>query len=252
MKKDFKKLGDELILNGKLSSSELKKTIYDLFKKNWVVSKEDFSEVRFINYSNLRYCPKCSNIDIDLEKLQHYIIYVNYLNIFSTDSDENDENLFLPREYIEYDKKGGACIYSSVLLYCMLYFNKVCSKEDMAYIQGYYKYNMNQGIFSLISNEIDKIGLHSFMRIGTAIIDTSIVVQNIDTFDFEGKFLIFGDVPKGITLVGYEETFETVMKYANIFKDLNGFKSIEEWVEAHTKNSIDLSFNLKEIIENED
>ena len=137
-------------------------------------------------------------------------------------------------EALKWDDEEMLCVYTSVLLWCLLYENGVFSANEMKLAQGYFTH-INQGILETLGVFGDvpsyKLGLHAWVEVSGSVIDLSIV-QEQSTFRFHGIPSIIEEIPAGMELTGWEEGKETVKRYARqIAKEQN--MKYYDWINYH-------------------
>jgi hypothetical protein len=147
-----------------------------------------------------------------------------------------DENL--PHDEVnKWDRKGGLCIYLSVLLYWLLRENGIPEK-DVKLCQGFYKHNLRKDFPEmLIGGPFGRIqtGIHSWITYQGNIIDVTIGQQE-SVFDFEGSPYVMGEIPEGLHYYGWEEPEQIAKDYARMIARENG-QNFFKWIEEHNMKS---------------
>jgi len=137
------------------------------------------------------------------------------------------------KELYTWDNKGGFCIYSSILSFCLLYEDGIFNNDDLKLVQGFYKHP-TQGILQLLNCTGQQVGIHAFITADGAVIDFGICQEKC-VFDFDGYIL--GDIPEGMELYGWEEDFQIVKAYAREIARESGM-TYRNWIERHKYDSL--------------
>lgn len=155
------------------------------------------------------------------------------------------------KELNHWDDKGGYCIYISILHYCLIRELVPIDADRVKFIQGYYKHPV-QGLFKrFIPESMNQAGLHAYLTIDNAVVDFSIIQEAV-CFDFPDGAYILGKVPELMELYGWEESHETVLKYAREIGMGSGM-TYKEWITFHKIKAIDFAkFELQNYIKNYD
>lgn len=173
-------------------------------------------------------------------------IYISFLTDKMLEFDFTAIEQFTGTEILEWDKKGGLCIYLSVLHYCLLLETRIVKEEDLKFIQGFYSHP-SHGIMSIFANCITQSGLHAFITVENAIVDFSIK-QEACVFNFEdGNEFIMGRIPYEMMLGGWIEGKQIAKKYAREIAKVSGINYFE-WIDKHMIYAYEIG--LKELREN--
>ncbi|WBL16859.1 hypothetical protein [Sutcliffiella sp. NC1] len=94
--------------------------------------------------------------------------YVNKLSFTAMYGDSDLQDKFDLTEINEWNDNGGLCIYTSVLLYCLLSITD--SRGKVEYVQGFFHFD---GIYNMMFSE-GTMGLHAFLVMDKYVIDVFI------------------------------------------------------------------------------
>jgi hypothetical protein len=136
-------------------------------------------------------------------------------------------------ELLRWDGKGGFCIYSAVLSYCLLYENGAFNKDELKLVQGFYKHP-TEGILQLFNFNNQQVGLHAFITADGSVVDFAICQERC-VFNFDGSIL--GELPDGMELYGWEEDFSIVKEYAREIARESGL-TYRQWINGHSWDSL--------------
>jgi len=75
---------------------------------------------------------------------------------------------------------------------------------------------------------------HTWVTLNDAIIDVSIK-QQYPFFDFKGKPFVFGEIPKGLIYMGWEESTETINRYTSEITEFSKM-TLTDWLKHHLCN----------------
>lgn len=142
----------------------------------------------------------------------------------------------IKEELSHWDDEGGLCIYMSVLLYGLIEQDDVLDVDDLMLVQGYNAYQSNNPFVQAIFNNPEFINFHVWLSYKGSVIDIS-VAQERESYQFEGKEYILGEIPEGFKMVGFIETKETVHKYMENFSSRIGM-SVNEWLLFHKTHGL--------------
>jgi hypothetical protein len=153
------------------------------------------------------------------------------------------------KEIREWDKRGGLCLYVSVVQWCLLYESTIIPEEKLKYIQGFYSHP-SHGVLSIFENTATQSGLHAFLTIDDAVVDFSIKQEEC-CFNFEEGAFILGKIPKNMNLSGWPEGKNVVKQYAREMAKFSGL-TYYEWIEKHRSYAFkiameELNEGLKEL-----
>lgn len=213
---------------------EVKDVTIKFISENWIIGI-DKEKIHWLDFNS-----KINSIK--LMEMMNETLYQNYRYVTMLyDGIENastsDEDLkLLGNEICYIEEEGIACIYTSVLLYMLIRKSDKRLVKDINFIQGFFHHLLRDDFYSFIPMSKHQQGVHSFLSYkNSLVIDCSAVKQNQAFFEFDIP-VIFGNKPIEFELYGYEESKETIFKYASKFSKIN-FNSIDEWVEYHMKLS---------------
>ncbi|WP_188208295.1 hypothetical protein [Alkalibacillus aidingensis] len=169
--------------------------------------------------------------DIDI---QRNIVYVSRLTHcaliedFSFFDGISKKENFALKEVKQWNVDGGLCIYSSVLLFGLLSYNRVSDYSFMKYHQGFYDYTFPDG--SLPKMLFPKtIGLHAWISINGSAVDPSIM-QLREHFGTDEEFYITGKLIDGLEYHGYQEKDLTPFSYIEAIAEKSGYISISGYI----------------------
>jgi len=197
------------------------------------------------DYSNIE--PKefkSMNIDSRFSKEIYAPVFISYIyKLFRYLSTGNSDGIdeWAIKEFEEWEIKGGNCIYLSVLLYSLLRHGcKICP-DCIKYVQGFYRHEIRSDYPSFLPWNGQHNGLHAWITVNGAIIDISIMQQEL-FFDFKHNLMVFGEIPEGLIYMGFEETDDTVKSY---LKDILEFSKMpyELWIRKHQLNALHVGLN---------
>lgn len=216
------------VLSENPTSEEISEHTAGFFELDWKISKkyifDDLQtyQSKSLNYK-LRRNPQFATICLYMAFITNQ--YGNYK------FDEIPKLAF--NELSAWDGKGGFCIYSSVLSFCLLYENGIFNVDELRLVQGYYKHP-TQGLLSVLTESKWQVGLHSFITAQGSVIDFGIC-QEMCVFDFDGYIL--GDIPDGMEMYGWEEDITIVKAYAREIARESGM-TYREWINRHNMDSL--------------
>lgn len=220
-------LGKHKVLSGNPTIEEIAGHTADFFMSDWKTS---------YNYNQLKpIISKSKEIDQEWLKKSAFLKSTLYVQSLAAANetwrlDEIDETT--RKELKTWDGRGGFCIYTSVLLWCLLYESGLFEDDQLKLVQGFYKHPTQGFLTQLIAKPPPlQIGLHSWVHADGRVLDFSII-QERSCFDFNGEAYIMGNIPKGMELVGWEEGKVTVKKYAREIAKESGF-NYYDWVMYH-------------------
>ncbi|WP_418791527.1 hypothetical protein [Phosphitispora sp. TUW77] len=160
--------------------------------------------------------------------------YFNYCYLFSRNFKEKDEAA-------RYSKNNGTSIYFSVVLYWLLVYFGVLDESRLKLCQGYFSYRVRE---DKVPQTRYRAGLHAWLSYNCSVIDTTIWQQE-ELFDFQNYDskhpVITGNIPRGMTLIGFEENKSLAKEYARNFAR-DSKLTFCEWVIYH-KQQADLLYN---------
>lgn len=224
---------EELIMKEKEDNVEEK--VLTFFEEKWKTTFRDnhktLKKFKGSKYdsSYLLKQPLVYHFTMYIRDIYYYITHVNTIGEIPK---------HVKNEIAEYERKGGQCIYLSVLLYNMLH-RKGIGNGSLKYCQGYYSHRCRE------DNPLGRLlgeyhmGLHAWVELNHSVIDISIK-QEDTFFDFKDEEFIFGEVPEGLRFIGYEETHIVAKEYARDiakFSEMNYF----EWIDSHIQAAINNS-----------
>jgi hypothetical protein len=225
----FKDNGDEY---------QMSKLTYEMIKKNWITSY-DYREVCPIVFVSREIPKEFINSTMVSKNISY--VFALFESIMQKNTLSSDE--FLQKEINTWDSKGGLCVYLSVLLYCLLIDDKVCTKEKLKLTQGYYRHTVEENTFqSLIYGKFTQ-GFHVWLNYDGFVIDSSIGQEVENGFNFKGFPYIIGKIPEGLELVGHNENWNTVKTYLHRISKESNMKP-REWIVNHQIKALEYSINL--------
>ena len=222
-----------LTLGNDISEEELSVFVSKIYMDKWKTS-HDYQTNKPVNFKSKEIDPKilCN------PQFIAFSFYVNHLIEKAIAYRFNELGEMVGKEFKEWDSRGGLCIYTSILHYCLLLESKVIPEKDIQLIQGFYSHPTH-GILSLISNLQNQAGLHAFITVGGSVVDFSIN-QESNTFDFPDGPFIIGDIPDEMNLGGWIEGKDVAKKYAREIARSHGL-NYYEWIDKHIKNAFKIA-----------
>lgn len=198
------------------------------FEQNWIVGL-DYREENPISF-------KGKELSEDIKRdafFQKNIFYIRKLYSFISYEEDGEElPIFAKKEITRWEHNGGQCIYLSALLYSLLLHDKVADAASMCLCQGYYNHMCREDNLLGMMMGKEHRGLHAWLELNEAVIDISIR-QEENFFDFKGRPIILGEVPEGLSLIGYKETHKTAKDYGRTIAREGGTVYLE-WIKDHS------------------
>lgn len=206
--------------------------VYNIYKKYWKTSY-DYTKVKPNFFSSK---PLKNFYKKDIEFMKN-IFYINHIGEGLLNENLYDEDKLLLNELTTTEQMGCLCIYTTVLLYCLLDKCGYIDKNKCFLTQGFYRYQLRNDFPSFLINAFSKLqtGLHAFLNFNGSVIDLTLYPQQRTTFDFKKTTMIIGRIPSGMQLVGFNETHELIIQYAKQFAGINNL-SIDDWIQYHKLN----------------
>jgi hypothetical protein len=168
-----------------------------------------------------------------------FCLYLSFLTEKMLNYKWNEIEEWPRNEIKEWDKKGGLCIYLSVLHYCLLMESRIIPEKRLGLVQGFYSHPTH-GIMSIFDNMKIQSGLHAFITVNNCVVDFSIK-QEACVFNFKnGNEFIMGDIPEDMTLGGWIEGKVLAKKYAREIARSSGMNYLD-WIEKHMIYAYDVS-----------
>jgi len=176
--------------------------------------------------------------DIDFTK---FIAYISNIYDYLLTGDTHGIEEWIIKEVEEWEIKGGMCIYLSVLLYSLLSSElKICT-DCLRYVQGFYRHDIREDYPSFFPWAGQHNGIHSWITLDDSIIDIAIRQQEY-FFDFKGKPFVLGDIPEGLTYMGFIESKVIVNGYIREILDFSKMH-YDTWIRKHTINALKVTIS---------
>ena len=162
-----------------------------------------------------------------------FVCYLAFLNESMVTGKHSAMDEWLRKEVVEWDRRGGLCIYTSVLLWCLIRENNIVADSELKYIQGLYNHPTNHSVMATIDNITNHTGLHAFITLKGAVVDFSIIQEGY-VFNLGDYPFIIGEIPSEMILNGWTESEDIVKQYA---REIAGFSGMtyHEWIAKHNK-----------------
>jgi len=173
---------------------------------------------------------------INNKTFMQHIHYGQTLALSYLNDNFNELDTKLKNEITAAEEEGGLCIYVSIVLYCLLIESRLVNIKDIDYMQGYYKHELRKDFPLFIPFGKNHLGLHSFLKVKGSTIDVCIVPQEQMFFDFGDEDIILGNIPDGLELIGFKESFGTVMEYVKKYTEKADL-TYNQWIRYHQLNS---------------
>lgn len=200
----------------------------DIFHEKWLTSMKDI-EKKFTQYA-----PGQLEKDLDqntlLNKLFLYVTRLSYNVIF------NESALsYVPKdiqdEFSRENEKGTLCIYSSVLLYLLI--ERLKLNTTLHLIQGIYQIKFPPNTLQQRIIGKQAVGAHAYLLVNDTIVDPTIQQVGDNYYLGKSEYIVVGEnLPKNISMYGWRESYEIVIKYANQYANQRGL-SLNEWLLRH-------------------
>lgn len=217
-----------------------------------LVSVTSYELINFV-YNNLQECGwkstfnysrstptkfMAKTLEIPKGSVSGFTKYVDYCYLLSKNFTEKDEAA-------RYSEKHGTSIYFSVVLYWLLVYFGILNEKRLQLCQGYFRYRTRE---DKVPEPKYRAGLHAWLSYNDSVIDVTIWQQE-ELFDFEKRGfkipVITGNIPEGMTLIGFEEDRILAKEYARKFaKDSE--LTFCEWVNYHGQQA-DLLYNARRL-----
>lgn len=145
----------------------------------------------------------------------------------------------IEKELRKYDAEGLLCLYSSVVHLCLLYEFGM-DKSDLKLVQGYYDFFGDDSVSPFATQVFGnrQVGLHAWTKVKDCVVDFTIISQR-KVVRLPTPFGILGEVGNSVNLVGVEEDFSVVKKYARRLAKENG-QTYYEWINSFKDEVIDV------------
>jgi hypothetical protein len=225
-----------MTLTEDISEEELCAFTSRVYMEKWKTSY-DYRCTESIPFKSKKIDPKI----LANNEFMAFSLYISHLTDKALEYRFDSLEGMVGKEFKEWDRRGGMCIYISVVHYCLLLESRIIDEQNIKLIQGYYSHPTH-GILSLISNLQNQAGIHAFISINGSVIDFSIK-QEESTFDFPNHSFILGDIPEGMNLGGWPEGKDVAKQYGREIARFSGL-NYYDWIDKH------LSYAYKIAIEN--
>ena len=222
------KYDGETIITKDISDEQMLEFTISTFEKKWRMSHDYRSAAPTVFESN--------PLDFAIKSNTEFMSFVCYL-AFLTDSmvtgKHSAMDMWARREIVEWDQRGGLCIYASVLLWCLIRENSIVADSELKYIQGLYNHPTNHSVMMMFDDITTNTGLHAFITVKGAVVDFSIY-QEACVFDLGDYPFIIGEIPDGMILSGWVESEGVIKEYAREIAEFSGM-TYHEWIAKHNK-----------------
>ncbi len=182
-------------------------------------------------------------LEIPKGSLSAFTKYVDYCYLLSRNYTDKDEAA-------RYRENHGTSIYFSVVLYWLLVYFGVLNEKRLQLCQGYFSYRMRE---DKVPEPKYRAGLHAWLSYNDSVIDVTIWEQE-ELFDFGKRGfkipVITGNIPEGITMIGFEEDRRLAKEYARKFAR-DSELTFCEWVNYHGQQA-DLLYRARRLQEDAD
>lgn len=187
---------DYRILSDNPTIEEIAGFSIELLNKKFIPAKFDLGDLEVFKGSRA----------IMPEEQAHFLTVIYYLiEGVSSCFDGSDMPKMLKEEIIYHDEKGDLCLFISFVARALFEALHVFGHRKIRIIQGFYKHELRKDFPNIIPMGKIQSGIHSFLEVEGCIIDLSLVYQIKDFFEFApGDLFIYGRVPKGLELYGWE------------------------------------------------
>lgn len=213
------------------TENDIIREIDKLVKRKWVQSKT-YTPDDFVVFSSKEIAPAILESPLFIKN----VLYVDNLYRTLSKVQYYDISKRIEDEISQWDDDGGLCIYLSVVMYWLFFFDKLCKKENMNLVQGFVRYPPSP--FAKMFNPSDTLltSFHSWLSVNDCVIDLSIR-QEAGFFDFKNSSpIILGKLPEDLIMKGIKEPENTVLVYTA--KILNKYNmDFTDWLKEHVTES---------------
>lgn len=215
-----------------LTKEQFANEVTQLFDSKWITGY-DYSAVPITKYSE-------KDLGNEIAENPHFfrnmcyvsrLVHCALLNDFSFFEELCDKDDLAIKEIDKWNSNGGLCIYSSVLLFGLLSYNKVADHSSMKYHQGFLEYEFPEG--SLPKMFYPKtMGLHAWLTINGSVVDPSIM-QLREHYGIEEEFHVTGQFIDGLQYHGYTEKDRTPFTYLEKIGNESTYGNLDKWIHHH-------------------
>jgi hypothetical protein len=171
-----------------------------------------------------------------------------YVNLLFQEFNKKDSELLLHQgvkdEVSFWNDEGGLCIYLSVVLYALLTEDNICNRHDLRFVQGVTSYHATNPMVQAMFGNAEMVNFHAWLSYKGTVLDFS-VGQEAEFIDLGDSGSIMGEIPKGMTMIGFKENDKTVERYIKRFAEHRNMTE-KQWIIEHKLCSLEV---FKEMLE---